>query len=253
MKQALTIAGSDPSCGAGLQADLKVFQRLDVYGFSVVTALTAQNARGVKSVMPVIRVYVRDQLDVILSEFKPHAVKTGMLFSEGNVDAVCRAVKKFSLENLVVDPVILSSNGRRLAEKGTPEAVRKKLLPVCSVVTPNIFEASVLSGMPVRTIGDMEAAAVRLKKCGPACVIITGGHLEGTAVDLVYDGDFHHLRGRKLPGEFHGTGCVFSAALTALMARGHKAVEAAVMAKRFMKGALRRSFSSETGMKLIKL
>jgi hydroxymethylpyrimidine/phosphomethylpyrimidine kinase len=251
MKQALTIAGSDPSGGAGLQADLKVFQHLGVYGLSVVAALTAQSARGVKSVMPVAPGYVREQLTVLLSEFRPHAMKTGMLYSEKNVETVSRIVKRFSLGNLVVDPVIVSSTGRRLAERGTPGAIRKKLLPLCSVVTPNIFEASVLSGMSIKTTRDMEAAAVRLKKFGPAGVIITGGHLEKAAVDVVYDGEFHYLRGRKLPGEFHGTGCAFSAAIAALLASGHSIVESAMLAKKFMKSAIRRSFGSNIGMKLL--
>jgi hydroxymethylpyrimidine/phosphomethylpyrimidine kinase len=251
MNQALTIAGSDPSCGAGLQADLKVFRRFGVYGLSVVAALTSQNVSGVKSVLPVPHTYVRDQLTVLLSEFRPHAMKTGMLYSEKNVETVSRIVKRFSLGNLVVDPVILSSTGRRLAERGTPGAVRKKLLPLCTVVTPNIFEASVLSGMTIKTRSDMEAAAVRIRKYGPAGVIITGGHLEKNAVDVVYDGEFHYLRGRKLPGEFHGTGCAFSAALAALLARGHSVVESAILAKKFMKSVIRKSFGSGTGMKLL--
>lgn len=251
MKRVLTIAGFDPSCGAGLQADIKVFQRLGVYGFSVAAALTAQNSRGVKSVMPVAPGHVRDQLIALLSESTPDAMKTGMLYSEGNVETVSKVVKKFSLRNLVVDPVILSSTGRKLAESGTPEVVRNKLLPLCSVVTPNIFEASVLSGMPIRTVGDMEKAAVFLKKCGPTCVIITGGHLERMAVDVAYDGDFHYLRGRKQQGEFHGTGCAFSAALAALLACGHDIVEAARLAKKFVKAAIKRSFGSDVGMKFL--
>ncbi|MEJ2695618.1 MAG: bifunctional hydroxymethylpyrimidine kinase/phosphomethylpyrimidine kinase [Candidatus Sulfobium sp.] len=247
----LTIAGFDPSGGAGLQADLKVFQRLGVYGLSAAAALTAQNSSGVKSVMPVTAGYVREQLAVLLSEFTPHAVKTGMLYSKENVETVCRMVKKFSLGNLVVDPVILSSTGRRLAHRDTPGVVRSKLLPLCSVVTPNIFEASVLSGISVNTLSDMESAAVFLKKCGAAGVVITGGHLEKKAVDVVYDGDFHYLGGSKLPGEFHGTGCAFSAALAALLARGHDLAEAAMLAKRFVKRAIRKSFGSDTGMKLL--
>lgn len=251
MKQALTVAGFDPSGGAGLQADLKVFHRLGVYGLSVAAALTAQNTRGVKRVIPVLTKHVREQINVLLSEFVPQAVKTGMLLSEGNVDAVCRAVRRSSLGNLVVDPVIVSSTGRRLAEKGMPEAVKRKLLPLCSVVTPNILEASVLSGIPVKTVADMEKAAVRLKKYGSASVIVTGGHLDRDAVDVLYDGDFHYLRGRKLRGEFHGTGCTFSAALTAFLAQGHGLVEAATLAKEFTRGAIRRSFGADMGMRLL--
>lgn len=251
MKQALTIAGSDPSGGAGLQADLKVFYRLGVYGLSVTAALTAQNASGVKKVMPVDHKFVRGQLSVLMAEFTPQAVKTGMLYSEENVGTVSWALKKFSLGNLVVDPVILSSTGRRLAERGTPEAVKRKLLPLCSVVTPNIYEASVLSGMAVVTIDDMKEAAVRLKKCGPAAVVITGGHLDGKALDLVYDGDFHYLRGGKLPGEFHGTGCAFSSALAAFLTQGCGIVEAAGLAKKFVKRAIKRSFGADFRMRLL--
>lgn len=249
----MTIAGSDPSGGAGLQADLKVFRRFGVLGLSAVAALTAQNTSGVKSVMPVPSRYLREQLTVLLAEFTPHAMKTGMLYSEENVETVSRIVKKFSLQNFLVDPVILSSTGRKLAERGAVEAVRKRLLPLCHIVTPNIFEASVLSGMPVRTMRDMEAAAVYLKKCGPAGVIITGGHLEKTAVDILYDGDFHYFRGRKLPGEFHGTGCTFSAAVTALMALGHSIDEAAMLAKKFTKKEMRSSFDSDGRMKLLNM
>lgn len=224
---------------------------MGVYGFSVVAALTAQNTRGVESVVPVAPGDVREQLTVLLSEFRPDAMKTGMLYSEGNVLEVAKILKKFSLQNVVIDPVILSSTGRKLAEEGTPDAVRKRLLPLCSVLTPNIFEASVLSGMPVGTLREMEAAAIRLKKYGPACVIITGGHLSDAAVDVIYDGEFHYLRGKKMPGEFHGTGCAFSAALAALLALGHGVVESAALAKKFMKGAIKKSFGPDSGMKLL--
>jgi hydroxymethylpyrimidine/phosphomethylpyrimidine kinase len=253
MKSALTIAGSDPSGGAGIQADLKVFQHYGVYGLSVVSALTAQNSGGVSGIMPVSGRFLRKQLSVLLDDITPGATKTGMLYSEAAVEAVAQTVKKYSLDNFVIDPVMLSSTGRRLAEKGVASAIRTKLLPLCTVVTPNIHEASVLSGIPVRNKADMERAAVRLTEYGARNAIITGGHLEKIALDVFYDGTFHYLRGRKIAGEFHGTGCVFSAAITALLADGHGLLKAASLARTFMKRAFKRSFSGRADLKLFDL
>jgi hydroxymethylpyrimidine/phosphomethylpyrimidine kinase len=250
MKSALTIAGFDPSGGAGIQADLKVFHSCGVYGLSVVSALTAQNSGGVRSVMPVSDHFVRKQLTVLLDDMKPDATKTGMLYSEAVVEAVAHIVRRYSLENFVIDPVMLSSTGKHLAEKGVPDAIRKKLLPLCTVVTPNIYEASVLSGVHIQNMSDMEKAAVRISEYGAGNVIITGGHLDKMAMDLVYDGEFHYLKGRKIRGEFHGTGCAFSAAITALLAKGKGVLKAAELAKGFMKTAFKRSFRAGGVMKL---
>jgi hydroxymethylpyrimidine/phosphomethylpyrimidine kinase len=250
MKKTLTIAGSDPSGGAGIQADLKVFRSFGVYGLSAISALTAQNSGGVRGILPVSGDFLKKQLFVLLSDIRPDAAKTGMLYSEENVRAVAGAMKRFHLENIVVDPVILSSTGRRLAEGGVPEAIKRRLLPLCTVVTPNIHEASVLTGIAVKTMSDMEKAALRLKAFGCANVIITGGHLEKIAMDLVYDGDFHRLKSTRVCGEYHGTGCTFSAALTALLARGHSVLEAARLSKRFMNRAFRKTFGASGGMRL---
>jgi hydroxymethylpyrimidine/phosphomethylpyrimidine kinase len=244
----LTIAGSDPSGGAGIQQDLKVFRAFGVYGLSVVSSLTAQSSKGVKGIMPVPRAFVDRQLDALLSDMKPAATKTGMIYSTANVAAIASAIKRYSLENVVVDPVILSSTGRCLSEKGVPDAIRKKLLPLCTAVTPNIYEASVLSGIKITTMHDMEEAAIRLADSGARNVIITGGHLEGTATDLVYDGRFHYLKGKKMSGEFHGTGCTFSAALAAELAKGSGVLNAAMSAKRYLKRMLRKTFSAGKGM-----
>jgi len=253
MKSALTIAGFDPSGGAGIQADLKVYHSYGVYGLSVVSALTAQNSGGVKRVMPVTRQFVKKQLTVLLDDIKPDATKTGMLCRESTVEVIAYIVKKYSLRNFVIDPVILSSTGRPLAEKGVPGAIRKKLLPLCTVVTPNMYEASVLSGIPIKNQIDMEKAALTLHEYGAKNVIVTGGHLDKMAVDVVYDGEFHYLRGRKSAGEYHGTGCAFSAAVTALLARGYGVLEAAKLAKGFMKKAFAKSFSTGQKMKLFNL
>jgi hydroxymethylpyrimidine/phosphomethylpyrimidine kinase len=213
MNKALTVAGFDPSGGAGVQADLKVFQALGVYGLSVVAALTAQNTGGVSDILPVPGKFVKKQLSVLLSDFIPEATKTGMLYSEANVEALVRIIRKYSLRNIVVDPVIVSSSGKRLVEKNTPHAIKKRLFPYCTVITPNIFEASVLTGTDIKNEDDMEKAAVLLKACGPECVIVTGGHLESSATDILYDGEFHYLKSRKVRGEYHGTGCAFSGRL----------------------------------------
>jgi hydroxymethylpyrimidine/phosphomethylpyrimidine kinase len=246
----LTIAGSDPSGGAGIQQDLKVFRSLGTYGLSAVSALTAQNSTGVGGVMAVPGKFVAKQLAAVVVDIMPNAVKTGMLYSEENVDAVASAIRRFSLPNVVVDPVIRSSTGRSLCLRNVPGAMKKKLLPLCTVVTPNIHEASLLSGVQIRTLRDMEEAAVRLAELGAGSVVITGGHLEASATDLVYDGRFHYLKGRKLSGEFHGTGCTFSAALAALLAKGEDIPNAAAGAKKFMRAAFKSTFRPGKGMGL---
>ncbi|MBI5641434.1 MAG: bifunctional hydroxymethylpyrimidine kinase/phosphomethylpyrimidine kinase [Nitrospirae bacterium] len=253
MKKALTIAGFDPSGGAGIQADLKVFHLFGIYGLSVASSLTAQNTKGVEGILPVSREFVKKQLDVLLSDIIPDATKTGMLYSEYNIELICRVIRKYALQNIVVDPVFISSSGRRLAERGVPEAIRKRLLPFCAVVTPNIYEASVLTGIAIETIKDMEKAAVRLSEYGCRNVIVTGGHLKKAAVDLFYDGEFHYLRSRKIKGEFHGTGCTFSSAVTALLAGGKTASEAAMLAKKFMDRSLKKTFGTGRGMRLFDL
>jgi hydroxymethylpyrimidine/phosphomethylpyrimidine kinase len=245
----MTIAGSDPSGGAGIQQDLKVFRAIGVYGISVVTSLTAQNSRGVEGVLPVPGHFVEKQLETLLSDMKPDATKTGMILTASNVMAIVTAIKRHSLNNVVVDPVMLSSTGRSLSNKDLPRTVGKKLLPLCTVVTPNIHEASVLSGIRITTIHDMEKAALVLSDLGARNVIITGGHLDGAATDLLYDGRFHYLKAKKARGEFHGTGCTFSAALAAKLAKGSGVLDAALFAKRFMKMVFGKTFRPGKGMR----
>lgn len=254
MKSALTIAGSDPTSGAGLQADLKVFRTFRVYGLSVASALTAQNTEGVDAVLPIERDFFRRQLDVLLSDIKPDALKTGMLYSSFIVDIVADVVKKYSLKNLIVDPVTVSSSGMSLVEEGTLDMIREKLFPLARIITPNIYEASVFTGMTIDTVNDMEAASRKLKDMGTEIVIITGGHLETLALDVYYDGsDFFRLESAKTEGEFHGTGCAFSSALTALLALGHVPLEAARRAKEFINEAIKKAYHLGKGMGLLNL
>ncbi|MDP2156124.1 MAG: bifunctional hydroxymethylpyrimidine kinase/phosphomethylpyrimidine kinase [Nitrospirota bacterium] len=250
MKKALTIAGFDPTGGAGLQEDLKVFQALGVYGLSAVAALTAQNTRGVKSVEQVNRGFLKKQLDVLLTDLMPDATKMGMLLSEDNVKVAARIIKKYALQNVVLDPVFISSSGKRLAEPGLPALIRKLLLPLCDVITPNMHEASVLSGTKITSHKEMEKAAAILRDAGPGMIIITGGHLDGHALDVIYNGSFHYLKARKRCGEFHGTGCTFSAAITAFLARGYSGLDAAKNAKEFMAMAFQKAIRPGSGMKL---
>jgi len=250
MKTALTIAGFDPSGGAGIQQDLKVFHVFGVYGLSAVAALTAQNSSGVAAVKAVDRHFLRKQIEVLLRDSVPDATKIGMLLSADNVAVIAAMLKKFRLKNIVLDPVVLSSSGSMLAEAGVPELIREKIFPYCTIITPNIHEASILSGMEIATDVDMAKAAIILKGFGPEQVIITGGHRQGSAVDILYDGTFSYLKGRKVPGEYHGTGCAFSSALASLLALGFDVPTAARNAKRFMTRLFRRSFSRGNGMRL---
>jgi len=253
MKKALTIAGFDPSGGAGIQADLKVFHALDVYGLSAVAALTAQSTRGVKHVHAVSRQFLKKQLDVLLADLIPDATKMGMLLTEENVRVVAQTIRNYALKNVVLDPVMISSSGKRLASRDIPALLKIKILPLCSVITPNIHEASVLSGITIKTGEDREKAAALLREAGPETVIITGGHLNSIALDVVYNGSFHYLKAKKRQGEFHGTGCVFSAAITAYLAEGYSAIDASGEAKAFMAKAFQKTFSATGKLKLFAL
>ncbi|MBF0559984.1 MAG: bifunctional hydroxymethylpyrimidine kinase/phosphomethylpyrimidine kinase, partial [Nitrospirae bacterium] len=179
MNTALTIAGSDPSGGAGIQADLKVFKRFGVYGLSVLSAATAQNTLKVSAIERIEGPFLYEQLNTILNDIRPDALKTGMLLSADAVRAVARAVTSYGLLNLVVDPVILSTTGACLLEKKAADVMREELFPLARVITPNITEASTLTGIAVSEESSMEQAAIALKRSGPEVVVITGGHLEG--------------------------------------------------------------------------
>jgi len=253
MKTALTIAGSDPTGGAGLQADLKVFRAFEVHGLSVVSAITVQNTEGVDSVFPVEKTAFEKQLRILLSDMRPDALKLGMLYSSHVVEIISLMVTEYSLKDMVIDPVTVSSSGMSLVENGTLDLMRDKLFPLARIITPNIYEASVLTGLMIGDRKGMEEAARALKETGPDVVVITGGHLEEIALDLYFDGDFHSIEGEKLRGEYHGTGCAFSAAVTALLALGHGPLEAVRRSKEFINDAIRRAHHPGGGMGLLNL
>ena len=254
MKSALTIAGSDPTGGAGLQADLKVFRALGVHGLSVPAVLTSQSTIGVERVLPVDRDFLSSQLDVLLEDVKPDSLKTGMLYSAWAAETVSSKIRDHSLGNFVIDPVTVSSRGTSLVEEGTLDKIKDMLFPLARVITPNIYEASVLTGLNIDNEKDMEAAALKLKEMGPEAVIITGGHLEKMTLDLYYDGhNFHRFEAPKIRGEYHGTGCAFSAAIAAFLALGNTPRESAAKAKEFVTEAIRRAYHPGKGMGLLLL
>ena len=252
MEIALTIAGSDPSGGAGLQADLKVFKELGVHGLSVPTALTSQNTMSVEGFLPVDPSFIEQQLRALLADMVPGGLKTGMLAAIDAVKAIAPVIRDFALKNLVVDPVSVSSSGALLMEEGGLDALRDELFPLAAVITPNIYEAAVLSGLNVETPEDMEAAARALKETGPGVVIITGGHLKEEAVDVFFDGkEMVRITGEMMQGEYHGTGCVFSAAITAFLTKGIAPLKSTQMAKEFVSKKIKSAFHPGKGMGIL--
>jgi hydroxymethylpyrimidine/phosphomethylpyrimidine kinase len=252
LKAALTIAGSDPTGGAGLQADLRTFKALGVYGLSVPSVLTAQNTEGVYSIQEIPSGFFAEQIDILLKDISPDAVKTGMLYSTEIIKIISEKIGEYSLQNLVIDPVTVSSTGVLLVQERTLDAVKNVLFPLAKVITPNIYEAAVLAGININGEKDMKEAAIKLKDYGVGAVIITGGHMKEKAVDMLFDGEeFLTLENDKLPDEFHGTGCVFSSVITACLALGYDVKEAFIKAKEFVWNAMRSAISPGKGMKIL--
>ena len=237
----LTIAGSDSSGGAGIQADLKTFTVLGAYGMSAVTALTAQNTVGVRSVLPVAPEFVRAQIDAVAEDIGVDAAKTGMLANGGIIRAVAAAVRNHHIAPLVVDPVMVAQSGAPLLDADAVTTLREDLVPLARVVTPNLAEAGALLDRVVETIADMREAAERLVDLGAAAVLIKGGHLrEGDAVDILHDGrSIHELRAPRIATEHtHGTGCMLSAALATFLGGGMTLLDATRRAKQFISAAI---------------
>jgi hydroxymethylpyrimidine/phosphomethylpyrimidine kinase len=245
----LTIAGSDPSGGAGIQADLKTFSRLKVYGMSAITALTAQNTTGVSGIMPVPPDFVRLQVDTVMQDIVPEAVKTGMLANAEIIETVAALLKRYKVHRVVVDPVLVATSGARLLEPDAVDALRNKLAPAALIMTPNIAEASALSGSEVHTIRDMEEAARNIQGFGAKYVLVKGGHLEGDAEDVLFDGhSFTRFAAPRVnTRDLHGTGCVLSAAIAAHLARGETVEDAVALGKHFVTEAIRHGLRLGSG------
>ena len=241
MKKVLTIAGSDPSAGAGIQADLKTFQALGVYGLSAITALTAQNSRGVSAAYPVSPYVLSCQLESLFSDQKPDAVKTGMLLTRESVTIVAKALQRAQIKHLVIDPVMKATSGRPLIRSSAISPLKKLLLPLAEVVTPNVPEAESLSGVSIRTEADLERAARKILHLGPRYVLIKGGHgAGGAATDILYGGrKTHTFSTPRRKGTYHGTGCVLSSAIAVFIARGYAVEKAVEKAKQFVDSMLK--------------
>ncbi len=234
MKTVLAIAGFDPSGYAGIGADLSTFKEFGLRGVGVVTAVTAQDTRKVTGVWPLTPHKIKKQLETLLAESTPRSVKIGMLGTSENADAVRSVIKRHGLDNVVLDPVLKSSGGKSLMG-GRGIAAIKKLLPHVAVVTPNTLEAEALGDIRVRTLDDTKDAAIAIHSLGASCVVVKGGHLGGRPVDILFDGkNLHCFEGERIRaarGMLHGTGCLFSSAIAASLAKQTKATQAVKEAK----------------------
>jgi hydroxymethylpyrimidine kinase / phosphomethylpyrimidine kinase / thiamine-phosphate diphosphorylase len=250
MKRILTIAGSDSGGGAGIQADLKAITLLGGYGMSVLTALTAQNTLGVQAIYEVSVPFVEKQIDSVLSDIGADAIKTGMLANAEIVEVVAKKMKQYQVEKVVVDPVMVAKNGDSLLRKDAQEALIKRLIPLSMVVTPNLMEASVLTGLKVRSIEEMKKAAHRIYQLGSKHVVVKGGHLKGKAIDLLYDGEkYEEIEGPRIETKnTHGTGCTFASAIATFLARGDTVSEAVKKAKIFITMAIQSSLALGKGV-----
>jgi hydroxymethylpyrimidine/phosphomethylpyrimidine kinase len=239
----LTIAGFDPSCGAGVAADLKTFAAHGCYGIAAITSLTVQNTQSVEAVHNTPSAELREQLEVLVKDSEIAAVKIGMLGNRGNAQVVAEFLDAHAFAHVVHDPLMKSSSESELLDAGGIKYVVAELLRRASVITPNVPEAEILTGITIKDVNDMEAAARKLVEMGAKAVIVKGGHME-KATDVVFDGkEMHQLGGDKVKLEnTHGTGCTFASALTAQLAAGRGLVEAATLAKAYVMKAIEKAY-----------
>ncbi|GAA5417548.1 hydroxymethylpyrimidine/phosphomethylpyrimidine kinase [Paraliobacillus ryukyuensis] len=237
---ALTIAGTDPTGGAGIQADLKTFQELEVFGMSVQTSAVAQNTQGVKAVHDLPIDFIEQQLKAVIEDIKPNAIKTGMISTIEMMELIATYVAKFDTP-YVIDPVMVATSGDALMDESSRKVIRDVLVPKATVVTPNIPEAEILVDFSIKGLDAMKKAAkVIVDELGATAAVVKGGHLEGKAIDIFYDGSFHLLEADRFETKHtHGTGCTFSAAITAELAKGKTILEAVQLGKTFITDAIR--------------
>ena len=247
--KALTIAGSDSGAGAGIQADLKTFAAFGVYGTSVITAITAQNTKGVTQILELAPDLVAAQIDAVIEDIGAHALKTGMLANSAIIEIVAEKIREHRLHNLVVDPVMVAKGGDLLLRPEAIEALRSRLIPLAVIVTPNLPEAEQLTGIRCTRLREIKESARRIIAMGARSVVIKGGHRKGPATDIFYDGKkFRELTAPRLrTPNTHGTGCTFSAAIAAGLAKGEKLENAVVQAKRYITQAIRKGFPIGSG------
>ena len=240
MKTALTIAGSDSSGGAGIQADIKTMTANGVFAMSAVTALTAQNTTGVTGIMEATPEFLKEQIDCIFTDIRPDAVKIGMVSSSGLIEVIAEKLKEYHANNIVVDPVMVATSGAKLISDDAVDTLKEKLLPLADVLTPNIPEAEVLSGMAVKTEKDMVRAAEKISVAYSCAVLVKGGHQINDANDLLYrEGAGRWFCGKRIANpNTHGTGCTLSSAIAANLAKGFSLDDSVERAKRYISGAL---------------
>lgn len=248
---ALTIAGSDSGGGAGIQADLKTFTAHCVYGASVITSVTAQNTMSVNGILNVEPKFVALQIDSVMEDIGADAVKTGMLANEAIVNAVSDKLREYGIDKLVVDPVMISKAGDPLLEKEAEKALIQNLLPLAYIITPNIPEAEVITGLKIHSIETMQKCCELIKSMGPKYVLIKGGHIDWSneTTDILYDGVKHiSFTSQRIDTKnTHGTGCTYSASICALLARGLNVVKAVEQSKKYVAEAIARSFNIGKG------
>lgn len=250
MKKVLTIAGSDSCGGAGIQADLKTFSAHKVYGMSIITAVTVQNTQGVFAVHDIPADMIKKQIEVIFDDIHVDAVKIGMVSKTETIEAIADTLSKYSVQNLIIDPVMVSKSGFHLLQPEAKEALINYLLPMATLVTPNLPEAEVITGLKISTLEDMKKSADLIRKIGPKYVLIKGGHLDGEATDILYDGNefIYYNSPRINTKNTHGTGCTLSSAIASNLGNGLPMKEAIEKAKLYITGAIENSFPIGKGV-----
>lgn len=251
MKKILTIAGSDCSGGAGIQADIKTITMHNMYAMSAITALTAQNTTGVYGIMNSSADFLKNQIDCIFGDIRPDAVKIGMVSEIAIIEAIAEKLQEYNAVNIVADPVMVATSGSRLISEDATQALMTKLLPLADIITPNLAEAQVLTGMSITSRAEMEEAAKKLSDKLPKSVgiVIKGGHLDDTADDLLYaDGEMHWICGKRIDNpNTHGTGCTFSSAIACNLALTSDKVQAVTNAKSYLAGAIEAKLDLGSG------
>ncbi len=250
MKKVLSIAGSDSSGGAGIQADLKTFSAHGVFGMTVITAVTAQNTQGVFAVQDIDQEVIAKQIEAIFDDIEVDAVKIGMVSQVQTIEIIAKQLRKYAPQTIVVDPVMVSKSGYHLLNQDAQATLIKELLPLAAIVTPNLPEAEVITQRPIKTLKQMEEAAKAIFHLGAKNVLLKGGHLEDDSTDILYDGqEFLHFSSARINTKnTHGTGCTLSSAITANLALGYKIDQAVAMAKEYITIAIEHSFAIGKGV-----
>lgn len=246
----LTIAGSDSSGGAGVQADLKAFSAIGTYGMSVITAITAQNTQGVFEVEELSQNIIKKQIEVVFDDIRPKATKIGMVSSPEIILEIANTLKNYNPENLVVDPVMISKSGYSLLRKEAKENLIKYLIPMAYIITPNVPEAEEITGIKINYVEDMKIAGEKILEMGPKHVLMKGGHLDGDAIDILMGKDIYKVyESKRLDRKnTHGTGCTISSAIASHLALGYDIKEAVSLSKKYITEAIKNSFDIGHGV-----